>query len=616
VASTLTDASLEAAPVAVVTRRPSVGTRIAALPIAVSLGGLVLLSILVRFLFALLVPAPWIFADELTYSELAKSFAATGHFAIRDVPSLGVGPLYPIVISPAWAAFSDVPHAYVLAKGINSVLMSLTAVPTYLLARRLLTRSWSLVAAGLVLLVPSTIYAGTIMTENLFYPLFVASSLGIVLTLERPTARRQLGTLILIGLAVLTRSQAIALLAAFVTAIVATSATDAALKRLSPRFVVEELRRYVITWLTLLGGFVALLGWQSLSGRPTLAILGDNRGLLNQAYSLADVAKWFVYHVAELDLYVGLLPFAALIVLAFNVTSRTDRQLRVFAIAALSISFWLVLVVAFFTSGLSRYDVHSYSHVEDRYTFYVVPLLVIALLAWITRRTPGSPRLAAAAAIAAGGLILVLPLRDLIHNNAVPDALAFLPWVVTDAEGMVIARPYVELFAAVVTIALAILFYRLYPPRLQHLSPLLLVLYFGTLLIVAERWYVSEGAVAVAAGQDKAWVDHAIPPGREAVAVYSGTGGAHLILESEFFNRRVSAIYFLRKPTWVGLPETKLVVRQRSGLLVDGSGAPLRARYILVDPWVVLQAPVAAQDRKTGMRLYRLDGRPARIGAL
>jgi hypothetical protein len=256
------------------------------------------------------------------------------------------------------------------------------------------------------------------------------------------------------------------------------------------------------------------------------------------------------------------------------------------------------------------------SHIEDRYTFYVVPLLLVALLAWVTTRLPGSPRAAAAAAIGGGGLIFVLPLGDLIHNNSVPDTLAFLPWVVTDAGGMIVARPHVELFAAVVTLALALLFYRLRPPLWPQLSVLLMILYLGTMLIVAERWYYAEGSIAVAAGPDKAWIDHAIGPNADAAAIWSGHSGSYLIMENELFNRSVGDIYYLEQPTWSGLPEQKLVVRQRAGVIVDQAGKPFRARYVLTDPWIILRAPIVARDPKTGMRVYRLDGGAARIGVL
>ncbi len=54
--------------------------------------------------------APWIMVDELIYSELAKSFAAIGHFAVRGNPiGLAFGFVYPVLISPAWRLFGSIP---------------------------------------------------------------------------------------------------------------------------------------------------------------------------------------------------------------------------------------------------------------------------------------------------------------------------------------------------------------------------------------------------------------------------------------------------------------------------------------------------------------------------
>ena len=83
--------------------------------------------------------------DELIYSELAKSFAAAGHFLVRDEATGSYGYVYPILISPAWALVQGVPDAYAAAKGINSLVMSLAAVPGVLPRApraRALARRW------------------------------------------------------------------------------------------------------------------------------------------------------------------------------------------------------------------------------------------------------------------------------------------------------------------------------------------------------------------------------------------------------------------------------------------------------------------------------------------
>src|SRR5436190_22744980 len=168
-------------------RPPSVVARI---PIWAWLVGLVLASIVVRYGLSRRVVAPWIMVDELIYSELAKSFAASGHFLVRGHHTGAYGIVYPILIAPAWKLFSSIPDAYAAAKTIGSIVMSLTAVPAYFLARRVVPPLASLLAAALAVAVPSMVYTGTLMTENAFYPLFVTTALAFVMTLERPTVAR------------------------------------------------------------------------------------------------------------------------------------------------------------------------------------------------------------------------------------------------------------------------------------------------------------------------------------------------------------------------------------------------------------------------------------------
>ena len=54
-----------------------------AVPVWAWLVGLVAVSTRIRYVLARRMVAPWIMVDELIYSELAKSFAAGGHFLVR-----------------------------------------------------------------------------------------------------------------------------------------------------------------------------------------------------------------------------------------------------------------------------------------------------------------------------------------------------------------------------------------------------------------------------------------------------------------------------------------------------------------------------------------------------
>jgi membrane protein CcdC involved in cytochrome C biogenesis len=133
--------------------------------------GLMLLAFVVRMWLNTRVEAPWLMGDELTYSEMAKSFAAGHGLEVRAAPP-NVRTLYPVLISPAWL-LDSVQAAYGAAKTINTVAMTLAAIPLYLWARRLVSSGWALAAATLLLLMPAFAYSGMIMTESAFLPLFL-----------------------------------------------------------------------------------------------------------------------------------------------------------------------------------------------------------------------------------------------------------------------------------------------------------------------------------------------------------------------------------------------------------------------------------------------------------
>ena len=167
----------------------AVRARAVSIPAWAWLAAIIVCSAVFRYLLGRRIVAPWIMVDELIYSELAKSLAAHGSFLIRGVPAHGFGFLYPILIAPAFR-IASVPSAYNVAKAIDTVVMSLAAVPAYFLARRVMRPGLALVVALLTVAVPSMVYTGMLMTENLFYPVFLCCALALVAVLERPTWQR------------------------------------------------------------------------------------------------------------------------------------------------------------------------------------------------------------------------------------------------------------------------------------------------------------------------------------------------------------------------------------------------------------------------------------------
>lgn len=570
--------------------------RLRALPAWVWLAALVGCSILFRAWLGRQMAAPFIFVDELIYSELARSFAAGGDFLVRGEPSGGYGILYPALISPAYALFDSLPAAYSAVKAINAVVMSLAAVPAYFLARRMLGPGLSLFSALLAVAVPSMVYTSTVMTENLFYPLFLAVALALTATLERPTPARQLGLIALCLVAFLTRVQALALVPALVAA-----------PFLFGLFAGRPLRTTLATYRVLLGTIVgggALLALLQLArGHSLTELLGAYAVVGEASYSLGNVARFFLYHVEELDLYVGVVPLAALAVLTAG-ARRSPRAVQAFLATTLSLSVFLVLAVAVFASRFA-------DRIQERNTFPVAALLLIALLVWVGRDAPRPARTTAVALSLAAALPALLPFRRFIDTSAISDTLMLLPW--WSLQDGTISLGHVWIAVLALGLALAALF-AFVPRRFALVVPLALLAYFAVTLkpIQAGAHGIRQaGAGALFQGigaEHPDWIDRAVPDGADVAVLWTGRLDRFTVNVNEFFNRSAGRVYYLEAPTPGGVFETRVSVQPGTGLVVREDGEPVRERYVLVDGSIDPDGEPLARDERKGLTLYRLEG--------
>src|SRR5207253_974723 len=72
----------------------------------------------------------------------------------------------------------------------------------------------------------------------------------------------------------------------------------------------------------------------------------------------------------------------------------------------------------------SRYS----QRIEERNLFYLAPLFMIALLAWIERGQPRPPRAIVAAGVAAAALPGAIPFAQLLNITAESDTVGLQPW--------------------------------------------------------------------------------------------------------------------------------------------------------------------------------------------
>ncbi|MFL5963551.1 MAG: hypothetical protein ACJ757_11745 [Gaiellaceae bacterium] len=565
-----------------------------AVPAWAWLGALVAVSTGVRFAFARHMVAPWIMIDEIVYSELAKSFAATGHFAVRDVPTGGYGVVYPVLISPAYALFRSIPTAYSALKGINSLLMSLAAVPAYLLARRVVSMWSALAVAVLTVAIPSTLYAGTVMTENAFYPIFLLAALALVIALERPTFMPVILFLIALALAYETRAQAVAILPAALTAPLVSAAFARRRREISSRRLLY----------TLVGGVSALfLLAEVVRGRSISSLLGAYAAATRQSYDVGTVLRWLLWHMAELDFYVGVVPLLALILLCARGPALFAPERAVVA-ATLSLLAWFGVEVAAFASQ------PSVLRIEERNLFYLAPLLFTCLMLWIERGLP-RPRVPfAVGGVAVVALAAAIPYERFIDTSATSDTFGVLAlwsmaeWFNVPAQD--IRWAVAGLAAVFVAVAFVV------PRRAALVLPLLvLALYVTAVQPVDSRTQrASIGALFQGITRsDRDWITAVVGSGdpRRVAIVWTGAVDRLVVNENEFFNRDVGPVYTLNGPVPGGLAQTPIHLNRATGRFL-AAGKVVRVRDVLVDSGASVAGRKIGADDKKGLVLLRVDG--------
>jgi hypothetical protein len=557
------------------------------------LSALVALSALGRFLVALAAPAPWIFPDEWVYWELARSFGDSASFSIWGVawPVRTSGPLYPVLISPLVSLAPSLEVAYVLVKALNAILMSLAAVPAYLLARRLAARPLAFFAAVLTLLVPSMVYTSKVMTENVSYPLFLLTALAFVRALERPTPARQTVALALVAVSFLARAEMAALIPVYLGAIVLLAFLDARSEGGAP---LRRLAAYKTTWIAALAAGAAVLLGAILSGASLLGAYEELPGKIR----LLSAPRWLLYQAAEVDLAVGVVPFAAFLLVVF--VALRDRSLpratRVFvAVAVPTVVCFLVL------GGVYATQPRPLPHVFERYVFYVMPFLFVALALWIER---GLPRPKPWVHIAAGCAILLplaLPLGTLLNGRewgVSSSTPGLVPWArLSEAFGTGWALRAAVLVAAGL---LALLFLRIGRERESLLRFVTLCVLWMITLVVAVSDLSAAKLAGVRAGGEPGWVDDAVEPGSLVAVVWPALApreerGLYAVLETQFFNRSVSRVYHVGAPIRPGVPSQPLPRK-----------APADVDYVVADAKTT-RLPLFARQAGGSLGLFRVS---------
>ena len=159
-----------------------------------------------KIIISQFIQVPTMFSDEYVYFKTAHDF-----FFGNTIASSVYPPLYSILISPAFLAGNGY-SAYFFAKVINAFLTTAVIFPSFFIARGFLNSKKSVLVSILVAFIPSHFVSSfSIMSENLFYLLFLVSFYFIYKTIRQKSFAWGVAAGLLAGLTTLTKFSGIIL---------------------------------------------------------------------------------------------------------------------------------------------------------------------------------------------------------------------------------------------------------------------------------------------------------------------------------------------------------------------------------------------------------------------
>jgi len=524
---------------------PSAFARVAAVPAWVWLGGIVLASFGGRLLAAAARLTPYYLPDEYIYPSLARSLAEHGRPLIRGVGVHFPALLDPIVTAPVWLVTNDPVTAFRLTQGVHAILISLAAIPAYLLCRRLDLPRWiGICVAALAVAVPDGVYASTMLADPLAYPLVLAALYAGVCVVAEPSRRMQLTFAVFSALAVLARIQ-------YVVVPLAVLGAELVADR---GHVLRSLRRLWLALVLLVVPPAVLL--VTLGSGRVLGVYSSG----SHAVHPMSILHW-VGREAMLLTYSGgwvIVPgaLAGLAVALFRPRRRAELAFAVTTVL-------LAGALLFEAAQIADTDSQRF---QERYLFTLVPLLAAAFGFYAKRGLPGRIPVG----LLSAALLLVaarIPLSGYAAAHNKDDSPTL--WAVLRLEGLMSVGNgslAIALVAALLSGLAALVAFRKLPAALA----LVAAIAAGCALSAGASAFDSRTSRSLrnTLPTDIRWVDHArlgdvdlvAPPGARREQSW----------QQLFWNTSVKRLLLLGSPPIDQFASKRVRVARDGSLLVDG----------------------------------------------
>jgi hypothetical protein len=514
---------------------------------------------------------PWVFPDELEWTQLSRSVAASGHAARRGEP-IFFKSLYVFVIAPFWWIHST-SAAYAAIKYVNVVVMCLAAVPTYLTARMLVARRVAGAVAVLAIAIPAMSYTTSIVPEPLAYPWFVLTAWLSVRALAAPTRWSVALAVAAAAIGPLVRKE-------FVVLPVALLLAAAAL------WVLRDpgWRRALLAAGVVIA-CAAVFNWVVVTRVQTWHV-----GQYLNSHTIREGAL----AAGALTIGLGFLPVIGGLASLWLPERRGEPSYRAFAayLAAVTLAMWV------YVAGKATYLAHVYTPlIEERNLFYLSPLLLVG-----TALVLGARRIEWAAVALATAVVIAITWSGLFEVGAPyfeAPGLAVVTLVNRDFYWDINAFHYVALGATAASLALIAL--RRFP-----VVPALAALLACAWLLTGQIYATNSNTnladkLAKVIPPPRSWVDGETH-GRAVTFLGQLLTDDNQLWLTEFWNRSLHHVSSLDGSAPGPGPTTAPGLAKTDGTLAGWTGDG----YVLAGPGVVLQAPVV--KRRDGLTLYRIAG--------
>ena len=531
---------------------------------------------------------PWVFSDELEFTQLARSLAEAGETARRGQPH-PFGSLAVFFTAPAWL-LDDARAAYDTAKYIGALAMTASVFPAYFLARMLVSPRAALFAAAGTGAIPAFMYSSLLLSEPFAY---TWSTLCLFLLVKALATRRPawIGAASAASvIAPLVRNQL-----AVLPVVLATASLVAAWTSERARTWRGRWTRWDYVGAAMLAAGVLIVLNELVSNRS------ESWDVATRLYK-GRMLEYGIWAGGALAVGLGVLPVVAgLATVVRRPGERRTRELDafrlVFVTAVVGFAFYTAVKAAFLSTVFA-------TRVLERNLIYLAPLFFVATALWLERPRLRPLGIALGTAVAAvligrGALQLEYPYFEAPGFGLLAWANREYEWSQGALEGLL----WVVLAVAVLLVLAPV---ALRGRRQVNGAALALAAALVLAWNVAGQLSASGGSRSVAdlflsnLPKPVDWVDEATGGER---AFYLGKDvrdptGVNLL---EFWNRSLAEVWSLDGTAPGPGPTRTPDLAETNGLLRPDAGYP----YVVADNGIdVVGRPVA---QRGGLRLVRVE---------